>query len=180
MRYVPQDYNIKMHANSALVTPLIIVSKTFLLTAVCAMIFFATSVVWKHVFSMLVAGLHNVCGCCKCLFKSNHLCSLFRQQYFYFLSFSTFLSPYFPVVLSSLPSWCDFSSSSAELLLPRQWCSSFFPFDRNVLVSNRTIWNKIMETHNNKYWSSLCELACCCPLFISELYIFNFTSVTLC
>ena len=48
MRYVPEEYNIKMHANFALVTPLvivIIVSRTFLLTAGCAVIFFASSVV---------------------------------------------------------------------------------------------------------------------------------------
>jgi hypothetical protein len=41
--YVPEDYNIKKHANSALVTPLIIaiiVSRTFLLTAGCAVVFF--------------------------------------------------------------------------------------------------------------------------------------------
>lgn len=48
MRYVPEDYNIKMHANSAFVTPLvivIIVSRTLLLTTGCAVIFFASSVI---------------------------------------------------------------------------------------------------------------------------------------
>jgi hypothetical protein len=44
MRYVPEYYNIKMHAKSAHVTPLIIVSNNFLLTAGCAVIFFADSV----------------------------------------------------------------------------------------------------------------------------------------
>jgi len=48
MRYVPEEYNIKMRAKSALVTPLIIViivSRTCLLTVGCAVIWFASSVI---------------------------------------------------------------------------------------------------------------------------------------
>ena len=94
-------------------------------------------------FSLLVADLHNVCCYCKCLFKSNHFCSFLREQYFYFLSFSTFLSPYFPLVLSSLPTWCNFSSISSELFLPRQWCSRLFLFDRNVLSQTEQYGTKL-------------------------------------
>ena len=147
-RYVPEEYNIKIHVNSVLVTPLIIViivSRTFCWLQGALWYFFLPVLLCETfvVFSLLMADLHNVCGYCKCLFKSNHLCSLFRQHYFYFVSFSTFLSPYFPLVLSSLPSWCNFFCSSTELFLPRQWCSSLFPFDRNVLSQTEQYGTKL-------------------------------------
>ena len=44
----------------------------------------------------------------------------------------------------------------------------FFQLWQECLFSDRTIWNKVIETHNNIYWSNLFELQCCVLFSISE------------
>jgi len=185
MRCVQEDYNIKMHANSEHVTPLIIVIKIIFLTAKVR-----CDIFWCHFcyvqafvfFSLLVADLHNICGYCKCVFKNKPFMLIVQTAvFFYFLSFSTFLSPYFPVVLPSLPSWCDFSSSSAELFLPQHWYSSFLFYLTGMFLSQTEqygtkLWERTIINIEAALWAGMLLSL----FFISELYIFNLPSVTLC